>query len=81
MNPRLPFKSVAAALMFSVLLGPVGLLYATLWGGALMIMLGVVVISSKLLFPMILVWVSCCVWSVAAVEKHNRLLLQVAHKE
>ena len=29
---RLPYKSVAIALLFCVFLGPVGLLYATCWG-------------------------------------------------
>lgn len=32
-QPALPYKSVAAALLFSVILGPVGLLYASFWGG------------------------------------------------
>ena len=31
-NSRLPFKSVGGALLFTVLLGPLGLLYASLRG-------------------------------------------------
>lgn len=76
----LPFKSVAAALIFSVLLGPVGLLYASLWGGMMMIMIAIIVACSKVLFPMMLVWVASCVWSVAAVEKHNRVVLKEVHQ-
>lgn len=67
-----PYKSVAGALIFAAILGPVGLLYASLWGAIFMIVLGVVVISSKFMVPIILLWVGCCVWSVAAVEAHNR---------
>ena len=32
-KPSLPLKSVATALLFSVLLGPVGLLYSSVIGG------------------------------------------------
>ena len=72
-----PFKSVAAALLFSVLLGPVGLLYSSFWGGFLMIFVTMVVISSKLPFPILLAWISCTIWAVGAVESHNRKLMQM----
>lgn len=81
MAATLPFKSVAVALIFSVVLGPVGLLYSSVWGGVLMIMLAIIAASGKMLFPMFVVWVGCCVWSVAAVEKHNRSLLHLTHQE
>lgn len=70
--PRLPYKSLAGALLFSVILGPVGLLYASFWGGLTMIAIGIVVISSKFIFPIILLWIICCIWSVGAVESYNR---------
>lgn len=70
----LPYKSVAAALLFTVTLGPVGLLYASFWGGVFMIFLAVVVFSAKLIFPALLLWIGCCVWAVGAVESHNRKL-------
>jgi hypothetical protein len=68
----LPFKSIAGALLFAVVLGPIGLLYASFWGGLLMISVGIVVISAKLFFPIMLVWISSCVWAVGAAEIHNR---------
>jgi hypothetical protein len=72
--PSPPYKSVAAALLFSILFGPIGLLYASFWGGFTMIFIGMVVISSKLFFPILLLWVCCCIWAVGAVEKHNKKL-------
>lgn len=72
-----PYKSVAVALLFSVLLGPVGLLYASFWGGALMIVLGIIVFSSRLFFPIVLVWLICCVWAVRAIEIYNRSLNKI----
>lgn len=71
-NPVLPFKNLAAALLFSVFLGPVGLLYASTVGGIVMIVLGFVVASSLLPVPIILVWLGSCVWSVVAVNRYNK---------
>ena len=69
------FKSPAIALLFAMGLGPIGLLYATIWGGVIMLPLFFIVFLSHLLFPIILVWVVCCIWSMIAVHKHNRILL------
>jgi hypothetical protein len=67
-----PYKSTAIALIFSILFGPVGLLYASFWGGLSMIAIGIVVINSKLSFPIILLWLICCIWSVGAIELYNK---------
>ena len=72
----LPCKSVAAALIFTVLLGPIGLLYASFWGGVVMTMIGIVVLSNEFFFPIALLWVICCIWGVRAVENYNRNLIQ-----
>jgi membrane protein implicated in regulation of membrane protease activity len=68
----LPFKSLAAALLFSVFLGPVGLLYASTIGGVVMIIIGCVVASSLLWVPILIVWLISCVWSVVAVNRYNQ---------
>ena len=68
----LPFKNLAVALLFSVFLGPVGLLYASTVGGVVMIVLGFIVVSSMLPVPIILVWLGSCIWSVVAVNRYNK---------
>lgn len=75
----LPYKSVAAALIFSVLLGPVGLLYASFWGGIVMVLIGMVVIASKLPVTILIFWILCCIWGVGAVESHNRKILKLSN--
>lgn len=65
-------KSVAGALLFSVILGPVGLLYASFWGGLFMIALSIFTISNQFYFVTFLVWLTCCIWSVGAVESYNK---------
>jgi len=73
----LPFKSVAITLLFCVFLGPVGVLYSSMTGGVVMILLGLLVLRAKLLGPMILVWLASCVWGVAAANHFNKKILQL----
>jgi hypothetical protein len=68
----LPLKSVAAALLFTVFLGPVGLLYGAFWGGLLMIALIVAAVGAHYFFIALMLWIGCCVWGVRAVEVYNR---------
>jgi hypothetical protein len=77
----LPYKSVAASLLFTVVLGPVGLLYASFWGGIIMVLAAIVVLSSKLIFPSILLWVICCIWGVGAVESYNKQINQAVYEK
>lgn len=74
------YKSVAGALLFAVLLGPIGLLYASFWGGFAMSFIGMLVLSSKHIFLMALLWMSCCIWSVGAVESHNKQVFNSQQK-
>lgn len=74
------FKSTAAALIFSALLGPVGLLYSSLTGGVIMLVLGLLVFRLKLWALMVLVWVGSCVWSVGATNRFNKKLFQTLTK-
>jgi len=74
--PTLPLKSVAGALLFTVFLGPVGLLYASALGGTVMIFVAFVVICSLLPIPIILMWVSCSVWGVLATNRYNKKVLR-----
>lgn len=66
------FKSVPIGLLLTVFLGPIGLLYASFIGGIVMIILGIVILSYPYPFPAILWWLSCCIWCVYAIEKHNK---------
>lgn len=73
---NLPLKSVAVALLFCTFLGPVGVLYSSLTGGIVMILLGLLVFRAKLLGLIIVVWLASCVWGVAAANYFNKKVLQ-----
>lgn len=78
--PRLPLKSVAGALLFSVFLGPVGLLYATPTGGVVMIVLAIAIFPTKLPVPLAIVWLGSCIWSVVAVNRFNQKWMRKFYK-
>lgn len=73
---RLPLKSVAVALLFAVFLGPVGLLYATSFGGIVMIPIGFFMVCTKLWVLVLFVWLISCVWSVLATNRYNKKLIR-----
>lgn len=71
-RPIYYLKNVPLGLLLAVFLGPVGLLYASLTGGIVMITLGIIILSHPYFFPVILWWLISCIWSVYAIEKHNK---------
>lgn len=77
----MPYKSVAGALLFTIILGPVGLLYSTFWGGLFMIIVGIIVCSNKLFFPILLLWILCCIWAVGASERYNKKIFLLTCKD
>jgi hypothetical protein len=76
MREFLPFKSPAAALLFSLLLGPIGLLYASFWGGVIMLVVGAIIITTRFIYSIILMWLICVVWAMWSVERHNRFIIK-----
>ena len=74
-KPFLPLKSVAGALLFSLFLGPIGLLYASTLGGVVMLALGILIIPTKLPVPIALVWIFSCIWSVMATNRYNKKMI------
>ena len=102
----LPLKSLVAAILLAALLGPLGLFYATVAGGIVMLVLsaagvgGMLLLHPELLpqravllFPdyfaywhsmvvlgayLTVIWAICIIWSVVAVQTHNRMLLCTA---
>jgi hypothetical protein len=78
---HLPFKNLAGALLFTVFLGPLGLLYASSLGGIMMLIFGFITICSKKLVPVIFVWVGSSIWSVLATNRYNKKILRGLNKE
>ena len=74
-KPFLPLKSVAGTLLFSLFLGPIGLLYASTIGGIVMLVFGIVIVPTKLPVPIALIWIFSCIWSVIATNRYNKKII------
>lgn len=71
------YKNIALALIFSVLLGPLGALYSSVLAGTILIVLGIIIFSAKFIFPIILLWLISCIVSVGLAERYNRKSLKL----
>jgi len=65
-------KSVAVAFVLTFLFGPLGLLYSSVIGGIVMILLGGFVGFITLGFGLLFVWPVCIIWAVVAANMTNK---------
>jgi hypothetical protein len=70
-----PTKSVGVALLLTILFGPLGLFYATVTGGVVMLLVSFIVGLVTLGFGLLITWPICVVWSAIAANSHNAALL------
>jgi|GEM_PF-3599223 len=71
-----PYKNLSTGLLFSVFFGPLGLLYASVRGGIVMLLMAFVVFSFRYPVPIMMMWVISSVWSVTAINHYNAKLLE-----
>jgi len=64
-----PQKSIALAIVLTLLFGPLGLLYSTVLGAVIM-----TIITLLLFFVggFLITWPICVIWAYIAVKKHNK---------
>lgn len=67
----LPYKSRAVSLLFTLFFGPVGLLYASMWGGVITSFAAIAVFGSALPGPIIFFWLMCNIFGVMSVQWYN----------
>lgn len=68
-------KSIGVAIVLTVLFGPVGMLYSTVPGALIMIVVSAVVGIFTLGFGLLFTWPICIVWGVMAANAYNKQLL------
>ena len=64
-------KSTGVAFILSFFFGPLGLLYASVTGGLIMLVISIPVAIFTLGFGLILTNIICVVWAIIAVNNHN----------
>lgn len=67
-------KSVAVAFVLAFFFGPIGLLYASVAGGIIMMVLGVIIGIFTLGIGLIVAWVASVIWAVVAANMANKKL-------
>jgi len=65
-------KSVGMALLLSFLFGPLGLLYASVTGGIIMIILSIVIGIFTFGIGLIFTWIGSIIWAVVAANASNQ---------
>ena len=68
-------KSMPLALILTFFFGPLGLLYASVRDGLILICISIAVAILTLGFGLIFVWIGSMVWAYMDVEKYNRQLM------
>ena len=69
-----PQKNVGVAILLTFFFGPLGLLYATVSGGLIMILVSILTAPLVILFgiPQLAIWIGCMVWAGVAVTNLNQ---------
>lgn len=69
-------KSMAMVIILAILFGPLGMLYSTVSGGVVMLIVNIVVGLFTLGFGLFLTWPICVVWAAVAANSHNKKILE-----
>ena len=71
-------KSVLLSLILTFFLGPLGMLYSTIWGAIVMIVLSVPAFIITLGHAAFLIWPISMIWGAWAAHSYNQPLLRRA---
>ena len=67
-------KSMGITILLTFLFGPLGMLYSTVTGAIVMIIVNVVVAIITLGFGLLITWPVCIIWAAVATNKYNKSL-------
>jgi hypothetical protein len=71
-----PAKSVGISLILTILFGPLGMLYSTVAGGLIMMVVSLFVAFFTCGFGLLITYPLCIIWGAAAASSYNQKLLQ-----
>lgn len=64
-------KSVGVALLLALLFGPLGLMYSSVSGGVIMLILSIIIGLITVGIGLVFVWIGCVIWAVVAANNAN----------
>lgn len=68
-------KSVALALVLTFFLGPLGLVYVSVWGAVALVLLAAAGVVPTMGFVLIFVWPASMVWAAIAASRQHKAFL------
>ncbi|HCU05410.1 MAG: hypothetical protein A2X77_04520 [Gammaproteobacteria bacterium GWE2_42_36] len=72
-----PGKSVIGAFFLALFLGPLGLTYANMLGGIILMIVFMIAVAVKNGFILaFLLWIAGAVWAIALANKHNKKIFR-----
>lgn len=71
-------KSVGTAIVLSLFFGPLGMLYSTVAGGLIMIVVNLIIVLPTLGLGLLLTQPICVIWAAVAASTHNSKLYRYA---
>jgi len=74
-------KSAGVAFLLTFLFGPLGLLYASVTGGIIMMLLGGIVGFLTLGLGLIPIWIICIIWAMISVNNSNNIRITNSNTE
>lgn len=70
-------KSIGVALLLTFIFGPIGMLYSTVWGGIIMLLINLPLGILTFGFGLILTWPIQLIWAALAVRSYNKKLMKM----
>lgn len=74
----MPPKSVGAAIALSFFFGPLGMLYSTVPGGLIMLLVNLIIVFPTLGLGLLITHPICVIWAAVAASQHNSKLYAYA---
>ncbi len=76
-------KSMGVAILLTILIGPLGLFYSTIFGGIIMsiifliisLIVGFLTLGFALIIIWPIIWIICIIWAALATSSYNKRLL------
>ncbi|MCG3119873.1 MAG: hypothetical protein ALAOOOJD_02410 [bacterium] len=66
-----PVKSIGVSLLLTFFFGPLGMLYSTIWGGIIMLIVSIILGLITLGLSLFLTWPICMIWGAVAANSYN----------
>lgn len=70
-------KSLGIALLLTFIFGPIGMFYATVWGGFIMLLINLVIGIPTFGLGLIFTWPIQLIWVTLAVRSYNKKLMKL----